>query len=424
MLLMLEPGIQVDVGVACGGLGRALTGRDRRKLWRKVQQWEALQMRRAFVRHRRGPRGNGRGGLAEDGMAQCASPRTVDRVADEDCVLPDGPGERVAGTASHAGSGEAEEHVSHAAPHGKAGGMAGRAGSATGISSPGDANGHAAEGVDRTASVLVEAPHALMSAREGAHVGHIAPHGGAGGMAERAEEHAALPLPQNAASRTGEVPGRTASGSVAPLRALRSARGAGVVTPRAESSRSRAGHGHCGYREVGTGSQHKGEQTRAIAGQGDHAEAGTGCAARRCTAEVGVGGGGSGEREREERGGVTGQVTDPGNEGAGADARCGTALLSMHSFLSTAAASVMRGRWGTCICSWLATPVKNCGHHRFHYSTACFPVNPGDTEGAHIVVKRKGETWQSDGTRGKVKLQSDGCSAQFARQYGRRTWEN
>ena len=215
-------------------------------------------------------------------------------------------------------------------------------------------------------------------------------------MAERAEEHAAIPLPKNAASRAGEVPGRTASGPVAPLHALRSTWGAGVVAPRAESSRSHAGHGHRGCREVGTGSQRKGEQARAIAGQGDHAEAGTGCAAQHCTAALGVSGGGSGEQEREERGGVTGQVTDPKNEGVGADTWYGTALLNMHSFLSTAAASVMRGRWGTRICSWLTTPVKNCSHHRFHYSTACFPVNPGDTEGAHIVVKRKGETWQSD----------------------------
>ena len=41
MLLALEPGIETDIEATCGGLGRPLTGRDRRRLWRKLRQWEA-----------------------------------------------------------------------------------------------------------------------------------------------------------------------------------------------------------------------------------------------------------------------------------------------------------------------------------------------------------------------------------------------
>ena len=49
MWLALEPGIEVDIGATCNGLGRALTGRDRHRLWRKVQQWEAFRAQKTLT---------------------------------------------------------------------------------------------------------------------------------------------------------------------------------------------------------------------------------------------------------------------------------------------------------------------------------------------------------------------------------------
>ena len=51
MLLALEPGIEVDVEAAYGSLGRPLNCQDRRRLWRKLRQWETSRSRRTATWH-------------------------------------------------------------------------------------------------------------------------------------------------------------------------------------------------------------------------------------------------------------------------------------------------------------------------------------------------------------------------------------
>ena len=62
VLFALEPGAEVDIRATCGGLGRTLTGRDRRRLWRKVREWEML--------HERGGHLHAVGEIRRDGGAK------------------------------------------------------------------------------------------------------------------------------------------------------------------------------------------------------------------------------------------------------------------------------------------------------------------------------------------------------------------
>ena len=69
MLLALEPGIEVDIRATCGGLGQPMTGRDRRRLWRKVRQWEALRGRKVAIRDLCDPGGWSQGRTVVSGAA-------------------------------------------------------------------------------------------------------------------------------------------------------------------------------------------------------------------------------------------------------------------------------------------------------------------------------------------------------------------
>ena len=77
---MLEPGIVVDIRTTCGSLGRTLTARDRRRLWRKVEHWKALQTWRKFARNWRTRGKWRREELAKDDASASSMARKASRV--------------------------------------------------------------------------------------------------------------------------------------------------------------------------------------------------------------------------------------------------------------------------------------------------------------------------------------------------------
>ena len=82
ILFALEPGVEVDIEATCGGLGRALTGRDRRRLWRRVREWEVLQARRTLARYWRDPGKRRRQGSVENGTDSSPVTRTASKAED------------------------------------------------------------------------------------------------------------------------------------------------------------------------------------------------------------------------------------------------------------------------------------------------------------------------------------------------------
>lgn len=128
VLLALEPGIEVDIRATCGGLGRPMTSRDRRRLWRKVRQWEAFRGRKAAVRDLRGRAGWSHGrtvvsGPALEAMGQARG--SANGALSGEAVgwasgatspaLSEGAGERVGSDADREMGGKAAEWVDAAA---------------------------------------------------------------------------------------------------------------------------------------------------------------------------------------------------------------------------------------------------------------------------------------------------------------------